>query len=56
MKTRRSNARFSLYGMGDAPTLMIKVDAPIVTCVSFYLHNSRRARTRVSLYLDRDMQ
>jgi hypothetical protein len=34
-ETRYSNARLSLYGMGDAPAIVIKGDAPLATCVSF---------------------
>jgi hypothetical protein len=61
METRHSSARLSIYGMGDAPTFVIKGDAPLytewethplslikgdtplVSCVSHYLHNRRRA-------------
>jgi hypothetical protein len=28
METRHSNARLSIYGMGDTPSFMIKEDAP----------------------------
>jgi hypothetical protein len=36
METHHSNARLSIYRMGDAPAFVIKGDAPLVTCVSFY--------------------
>jgi hypothetical protein len=53
-----SNARLSIYGMGDTPAFVIKGYAPLVTCVSLYLCNRRRTivmcvslLSHVSLYL-----
>jgi hypothetical protein len=34
MEMRHSNARFSIYGKGDAPAFMIKEDAPLATRVT----------------------
>jgi hypothetical protein len=34
MKTRHSTACLSIYGMGDASTLIIKGDVPLATRVS----------------------
>jgi hypothetical protein len=58
METHHFNAHLSIYGMGNVSTFVIKGDVPLVTQVSFYLHNRRRVivtcvsfLSRVSLYL-----
>jgi hypothetical protein len=50
METHHSNAHLYIYRMEDAPAFVIKRNTPLVTCVSLYLCNRRRAIvTRISL-------